>query len=58
MRPHSGWLSVLRLASIAIIGIILVISPQAGENAVFDRLSPKGGRGHRAAGFDPVRQRD
>jgi len=31
---------VLRPARIAIIGIIVLISLQAGENAVLDRVSP------------------
>lgn len=40
IRPHLRLSSVLRLVTIAIIGIVLLVVLQAGNNAVFDRVFP------------------
>jgi len=40
IRLHPRLLSVLRLVSMAIIGIILLVVLQAGNNSVFDRVFP------------------
>jgi hypothetical protein len=42
IRLHPRLSSVLRIVSMAIIGIILLVGLQAGNNSVFDRVFPRG----------------